>query len=111
VSSGCRVPCQFTSIRFGARLAEICAAPSIESVGDSYDTALAESVHNLYRRELVKARGPCKTINDLELATLGCVTWFDRERLHGTFDDVPPVEHEAAFSAAATRSHEPVGIQ
>jgi putative transposase len=81
------------------------------SVGDSYDNALAESVHNLYKRELVKARGPWKTIDDLELATLGWVTWFNRERLHGTLNDVPPVEHEAAFYAASDGSHQPVGIQ
>jgi putative transposase len=68
-------------------------------------------VHNLYKRELVKARGPWKTIEDLELATLGWVNWFNRERLHGTLNDVPPVEHEAAFYAAANRSHQPVGIQ
>jgi putative transposase len=64
----------FTSIRYSERLAEICAAPSIGSVGDSHDCALAESVHNLYKREIVKAREPCKTIDDLELATLGLVT-------------------------------------
>ncbi len=102
---------QFTSIRYGERLAEICAAPSIGSVGDSYDNALAESVNNLYKREAVKPRGPWKTIDDLELATLGWVTWFNRERLHGTLNDVPPAEHEAAFYAAAHGPHQPVGIQ
>jgi hypothetical protein len=93
----------FTSIRYCERLAEICAAPSIGSVGDSYGNALAEPVHNLCKGELVKAREPCKTIDDLELATLGWVAWCNRERLHGTINDVPPGEHEAAFYAAASR--------
>ena len=63
---------QFTSIRYGERLDEIGAQPSIGSIGDSYDNALAESVNALYRTELVRGpgRGPWKTIDDLELGTL-----------------------------------------
>ena len=67
---------QFTSIRYGERLAEIGATPSIGTVGDSYDNALAETVNGYYKTELVRgpARpGPWKTVEDLELATLGCV--------------------------------------
>jgi putative transposase len=66
------------------------------------DDALTESVNNLYKRQLVKARGPWKTIDGLELATLAWATWFNRKRLHGTLNDVPPVEHEAAFYAPPT---------
>jgi putative transposase len=104
-------PCQFTSIRYGERLAEIGAAPSIGSVGDSRYNALAEPMHNLCKRELVMARRPWKTIDGPELATLGWLAQFNRERLHATLDDVPPVEHEAAFHAAANGPHQPVGIQ
>ncbi len=65
---------QFTSIRYGERLAEIGATPSIETVGDSYDNALAETVNGYYKAKLVRGPaklGPWKTIDDLELATLG----------------------------------------
>ncbi len=101
---------QFTSIRYGERLAEIGAVPSIGSIGDSYDNALAESVIGLYKNELVKRRGPWRAADDLELATLGWVHWFNHERLHGTLSDIPPVEFEAAYhhQQHANRS---VGIQ
>ncbi len=87
---------QFISIRYGERLAELGALPSIGSVGDSYDNALAESVHGLYKTELIRRRGPWRTVDDVELATLGWVHWFNNERLHGTLNDIPPVEFEAA---------------
>ena len=81
---------QFTSIRYGERLDEIGARPSIGSVGDSYDNALAESVNALYKTELVRGpgRGPWKTIDDLELATLSWVHWHNTERLHSYLGDV-----------------------
>ena len=95
---------QFTSIRYGERLDEIGARPSIGSVGDSYDNALAESVNALYKTELVRGpgRGPWKTIDDLELATLSWVHWHNTERLHSYLDDVPPAEFEAAYDAISS---------
>ena len=95
---------QFTSIRYGERLDEIGARPSIGSVGDSYDNALAESVNALYKTELVRGpgRGLWKTIDDLELATLGWVHWHNTERLHSYLDDVPPGEFEAAYDAISS---------
>ena len=74
---------QFTSLRYGERLAEIGAQPSIGSVGDSYDNALAEAINSLYKSELIRGpgQGPWKTVDDVELATLGWVTWFNNERL------------------------------
>ncbi len=93
---------QFTSVRYGERLAEVGAVPSIGTVGDSYDNALAETVNGYYKAELVRgpARGgPWKTIEDLELATLGWVHWHNTSRLHGYLGDVPPAEFEAAFYA------------
>ena len=77
---------QFTSIRYGERLAEIGAVPSIGSVGDSYDNALAETVNGFYKTELIRGparQGPWKTVEDVELATLGWVHWHNTERLHG----------------------------
>jgi putative transposase len=93
---------QFTSVRYGERLAELGAVPSIGSVGDSYDNALAESVNALYKTELIYGpdQGPWRTIEDVELATLSWVHWHNTERLHGYLDDVPPAEFETAFYAA-----------
>jgi putative transposase len=103
---------QFTSIRYGERLAEIGAVPSIGTVGDSYDNALAEAVNALYKTELIRgpAQGPWRTVEDVELATLGWVHWHNNDRLHGYLDDVPPTEFEAAYAAQQT-DQELVGIQ
>ena len=93
---------QFTSIRYGERLTEIGATPSIGTVGDSYDSALAETVNGYYKTELVRgpARpGPWKSVEDLELATLGWVHWHNTQRLHGYLGDIPPVEFEQTFYA------------
>ena len=92
---------QMTSIRYGERVDEIGARPSIGRVGDAYDNALAESVNALYKTELVRGpgRGPWRTIDDLELATLSWVHWHNHERLHSYLGDVPPVEFEAAYDA------------
>ena len=103
---------QFTSIRFGERLAEIGAVPSIGTVGDSFDNALAEAVNALYKTELIRGpgHGPWRTVEDVELATLGWVHWHNNDRLHGYLDDVPPVEFEAAY-AAQQADQQLVGIQ
>jgi putative transposase len=101
---------QFTSIRFGERLAELGALPSIGSVGDSYDNALAETVMGLYKTELIRARGPWRNVDDVELATLAWVDWFNTRRLHGHLGDTPPAEFEAAYAAQPAGS-ELVGIQ
>jgi putative transposase len=104
---------QFTSVRFTERLEEIGARPSIGTVADSYDNALAETTNGLYKAECVY--GPDATgwddVDHLELATLSWVHWFNHERLHGHCDDVPPAEFEAAFYAAQQTSPTGVGIQ
>jgi putative transposase len=104
---------QFTSIRYGERLAEIGAQPSIGSVGDSFDNALAETVNGLYKSELIRGpgQGPWKTVEDVELATLGWVHWHNTERLHGYLGDVPPAEFETAHYAALATTSEALGIQ
>ena len=78
------------------RLDESGARPSIESIADSYDNALAEAVNRLYKSELIRAQGPWRTVDDVELATLAWADWFNNTRLHGTLGDIPPVEFEAA---------------
>ena len=93
---------QFTSIRYGERLAELGALPSIGSVGDSFDNALAETVNGLYKTELIRGpgQGPWRDVDQVELATLGWVYWFNHTRLHGYLDDLPPVEYEDNHYAA-----------
>jgi len=96
-------------------LAELGAVPSIGTVGDSYDNALAETVIGLYKTELIRGpahgRRPWKTVEDVELATLGWVHWHNTTPLHGHCGDVPPAEFEAASYAAPQTDHTPVGIQ
>jgi putative transposase len=89
--------CQFTSVRFGERLGEIGAVPSVGSVGDSYDNAMAETVIGLYKTELINRVGPWRDLEALELATLGWVDWFNNRRLHSALGDVPPAEFEAEW--------------
>ena len=90
---------QYLSIRYTERLAEVGAAASVGSRGDSYDNALAESVFGLYKAELITMQGPWRTLEDVELATLSWVHWWNTERLHSAIGDVPPTEFEAAHYA------------
>ena len=92
---------QFTSVRFTERLDEIGATPSIGTVADSFDNALAEAINGLYKTECVygpDANG-WEDAGHLELATLSWVHWFNEERLHGYCGDIPPAEFEATFYA------------
>jgi putative transposase len=88
---------QYTSIRYTERLAEIGAAPSIGTVGDSYDNSLAESTIGLFKTELIGRHGPWRTLEEVELATLAYVDWFNHRRLHGQIGDIPPAELEATY--------------
>jgi putative transposase len=88
---------QYTSIRYTDRLIEAGAVASIGSVGDSYDNALAESLIGLYKAELVRPEGPWRGVDELELATLNWVHWFNEVRLHSSLGYVPPIEFEAQF--------------
>lgn len=95
---------QFTSVRWGERLIELRAQPSIGSVGDSFDNALAETVNGLYKTELIRGpdQGPWRSVEDVELATLSWVHWYNTERLHSYCGDIPPVEYEEAHYAHLT---------
>ena len=88
---------QYTAIRYADRLAEAGALASIGSVGDSYDNAMAESVIGLYKLECVRLDGPFRTVDDLELATLSWVHWFNHQRLHSAIDYRTPVEAEQDY--------------
>lgn len=88
---------QYTSIRYTDRLVQAGAQASIGTVGDSYDNALAESVNGLYKAELVYWQGPWRGADDLELATLTWVDWFNNTRLHSSLDYQTPAEVEKAY--------------
>ncbi len=88
---------QYTSIRYSARLAEAGALASIGTVGDSYDNALAESVVGLYKTECVRPEGPFRGVDNLELATLAWVHWFNTSRLHSSLGYLAPIDYEAAY--------------
>ncbi len=87
---------QYTSIAYTERLAQAGIDPSVGSVGDAYDNALAETVIGLFKTELIKPRGPWRTAEQVEIATLEYVDWFNHRRLFEACGDIPPVELEAA---------------
>jgi putative transposase len=73
--------CQYLSIRYTERLKEVGVEPSVGSVGDSYDNALAESVIGLFKSEVIHHRGPWRSLDQVEYATLEWVDWFNNRRL------------------------------
>ena len=90
---------QYLAIRYTERLEEEGAVASVGSKGDSYDNALAETVHGLYKTELIARRGPWRTADQVELATAEWVQWWNERRLHGACGGIPPAEYEAAYYA------------
>jgi putative transposase len=90
----------YLSLICTSRITEPGATPPTGSVGDSYDNALAEAVNGLYKTELIRQRGPWRTIEQVELATLEWVWWWNNKRLHGEPDYRTPAEAEAAHYAA-----------
>jgi putative transposase len=88
---------QYVSIRYSERLAEAGVEPSVGSKGDSYDNALAETINGLYKAEVIHRRGPWKTKEAVELATLEWVAWFNHHRLLGPIGYIPPAEAEANY--------------
>ncbi len=90
---------QYLSIRYTERLAAEGAITSVGSRGDSYDNAMAESIIGLYKCELITMRGPWRTVEEVEVATLGWVHWWNTTRLHTGTGNIPPAEFEAAHYA------------
>ena len=88
---------QYLAIRYTERLAEAGAVRSVGSRGDSYDNALAETVNGLYKTELIRRRGPWRSLEQVELATGEWVEWWNHRRLHGATDDLPPAEYEDLY--------------
>ena len=90
---------QYVSIVYTERLAEAGLEPSVGSVGDSYDNALAETINGLYKAEVIHRRGPWRSMEAVEYATLEWVDWFNNRRLLEPIGNIPPVEAEAAYYA------------
>ena len=88
---------QYLSIRYTERLSEAGAAISVGSRGDAFDNALAETINGLYKTELIRKRGPWKTLEDVEFATLEWVDWFNNHRLLEPIGYIPPAEFEEMF--------------
>ena len=90
---------QYVSINYTERLAEAGIEPSVGSVGDSYDNALAETINGLYKAEVIHRRGPWRSFEAVEFATLEWVDWFNNRRLLEPIGNIPPAEAEAAYYA------------
>ncbi len=95
---------QYLSIKYTERLAEAGIEPSVGSVGDSYDNALAETINGLFKAEVIHRRGPWRSFEAVEYATLEWVDWFNTCRLLEPIGNIPPAEAEANFYAALERS-------
>ena len=84
-------------MRYTQRLAQAGAVASVGSTGDSYDNALAEAFNSLFKAELIRNKGPFKSIEDLEIAVAEYIDWFNHRRVHGEIGMVPPVEFEDVY--------------
>ena len=91
---------QYVSIHYTERLAQAGIEPSVGSVGDSYDNALAESINGIYKAEVIHRRGPWRSLEAVEFATLEWVDWFNNRRLLEPIGNIPPAEAEALYYAA-----------
>ena len=90
---------QYVSIKYTERLAEAGIEPSVGSVGDSYDNALAETINGLYKAEVIHRRGPWRSLEAVEYATLEWVDWFNNRRLLEPIGNIPPAEAEECYYA------------
>jgi putative transposase len=90
---------QYVSIKYTERLAEAGVEPSVGSVGDCYDNALAETINGLYKAEVIHRRGPWRSSKAVEFATLEWVDWFNNRRLMEPIGNIPPAEAEERYYA------------
>jgi transposase InsO family protein len=88
---------QYLAIRYTERLVEAGIEPSVGSVGDSYDNALAETVIGLFKTEVIRRRGPWRGLEAVEFDTLEWVHWFNHRRLLEPIGYIPPAEAEAGY--------------
>jgi len=90
---------QYVAIRYTERLTDAGVEPSVGSVGDFYDNALAETINGLYKTKVIRRRGPWRTLEAVEFATLEWVDWFNHRRLLEPIGNIPPAEAEARYYA------------
>ena len=90
---------QYVSIKYTERLVEAGVEPSVGSIGDSYDNALAETINGLYKAEIIHRRGPWRSLEAVEFATLEWVDWFNNRRLLEPIGNIPPAEAEERYYA------------
>jgi transposase InsO family protein len=90
---------QYVSIKYTERLADAGIEPSVGSAGDSYDNALAETINGLYKAEVIHRRGPWRSFEAVEFATLEWVDWFNNRRLMEPIGYLPPAEAEKRYYA------------
>jgi putative transposase len=102
---------QYLSIRYTERLAEAGVTPSVGSVGDGYDNALAETINGLFKAEVIYRDGPWKGLESVECATLDWVDWFNNRRLLGPIGYIPPAEFEQVYYEAAAGPTLGVGLK
>jgi transposase InsO family protein len=101
---------QYLSIRYTERLSAAGIEPSVGSVGDSYDNALAETIIGLFKAEVIWHRGPWRNVEDVEFATLAWVDWFNNRRLLSSIGNVPPVEFGERYYAVKKSPATEVGL-
>ena len=99
---------QYTALRYTERLADLGVAPSIGTVADSYDNAMAESLNGIFKTEMYKPMGPWRTRADLEYAIFEYVDWYNQRRLHEQIGMIPPAEKEANYYASTRTQDQPV---
>ena len=102
---------QYLSIRYSERLADAGIEPSVGSVGDSYDNAMAESVIGLFKTEVIHRQGPWRNLESVECATLEWVDWFNNRRLYEPLGNIPPAEFEQAYYDGVESSAVLVGVE
>jgi transposase InsO family protein len=95
---------QYISVKYTERLAEAGIEPSMGSVRDSYDNALAETINSLYRAEVIHRRGPRRSFEAVEFATLEWVDWFNHRQLLEPIGNIPPAEAEDCYYAMLERT-------
>jgi transposase InsO family protein len=101
---------QYLSIRYTERLVDAGIEPSVGSVGDSYDNALAESIIGLYKAELIERRGPWRSFEAVEFSTLRWIDWFNNRRLFGPLGYIPPAEFEAVYYRGEEKQRAAAGV-
>jgi putative transposase len=98
---------QYLCIRYAERLAEAGIEPSVGSVGDSYDNALAETINGLFETEIIHPNGPWRSLDEVEFATIEWVDWFNNRRFFEPIGYVPPVEFEQMYYARQPEQQSP----